>query len=89
MVHHMTQPDTLSEEEISEDVISEETGETATPPSEEEYEEEVEEEFSIHDIEEFIRATEIWDKLLKGEIKVEALPRVRRVTRVVKRRRRK
>ncbi len=87
MVPLMSQPEPLESEEASEEIISEKTKETP-PPSEEEYEE-AEEEFSIHDIEEFIKATEIWDKLLRGEIKVEALPKIRRVARTVRRRRRK
>lgn len=88
----MSKSDTVeilnSEEEVSrEDTSREVKGEEAVS---EEAEEEVEEgEFSIHDIEEFLKATEVWDKLLRGEIKVESLRRVKRVTKTVKRRRRK
>ncbi|HIQ03721.1 MAG TPA: RNA polymerase Rpo13 [Desulfurococcales archaeon] len=83
----MSKPDTVEILDSEEEIGKEEKGEEATS---EEAEEEIEEgEFSIHDIEEFLKATEVWDKLLKGEIKVETLRRVKRVTKTVKRRRRK
>lgn len=83
----MSKSDTVEILDSEEEIGKEEKGEEATS---EEVEEEIEEgEFSIHDIEEFLKATEVWDKLLKGEIKVETLRRVKRVTKTVKRRRRK